>query len=284
MLFQSEDTKIQRYPIHMKEERQSRFAVLGVDAAWTVNNPSGIALIEKSNAMYRIVKVGRSYSEFLTSINNEGRPKGGVPNFEALISFCNTLGYDIRVVALDLPLSIDPIVGRRVCDNLISSYYGNKGASTHTPNSNSPGPLADQISQQLLKLGFYLAPVSGTKEKVFMEVYPHVSIIELFSLDYRFPYKVGKNKKYWPELSIDDRKCKSIEQLNKLKAYLIDWFENLDEFVPDLDINVKYRSWEMKGREDVLDAVIAALTGALYLEGRISSYGDDKGVIWVPKL
>lgn len=258
-------------------------AVLGVDAAWTVDNPSGLALIVKSNESYRIIKVGRSYSEFLDSVKNDARPRGIEPNFNELINHCYAQGYDVRAVALDLPLSSETIVGRRTCDNLISNHYGKKGAATHTPNSKSPGPISDHIFDQLSKLGYKLAIESGVNEKVFLEVYPHTSIIELLRLEYRLPYKVGKSKKYWPQLSIDDRKARSIEQLNKLKEYLNDWFENLDDFVPNLDMNLKYRSWELKGREDILDALIAALTGAFYLEGKIEGYGDDTGVIWVPK-
>ncbi len=39
-------------------------AVMGIDAAWTVTNPSGVALVEQSGARWRCVALSPSYSGF----------------------------------------------------------------------------------------------------------------------------------------------------------------------------------------------------------------------------
>jgi hypothetical protein len=43
--------------------------------------------------------------------------------------------------------------------------------------------------------------------------------------------------------------------------------------------SIKY----LKGYEDLLDAVLSALVGCNFLEEKAEPFGDQTGVIWVPK-
>lgn len=261
-------------------------AILGVDAAWTSKEPSGIALIQKESEKYRIVKLGRSYQEFTS--DQEGlaleRPKGTMPDFNALLLMCDRLGHKVNVVALDIPLSNEEINGRRLCDNEISRVYATRKASTHSPNVNRPGPISNNIRDQLSESGFKLALESGMLCPIFMEIYPHTAIIELFNLEERLKYKVSRRSKYWPQLSPEERIREIICNLNRLYQYLNSWFTNLDKHIMPMDSQKQYPIWEIKGQEDCLDALVSALTGGLYLEGKIKAYGDKTGVIWVPHV
>lgn len=256
--------------------------ILGVDAAWTAKEPSGTALIETAGEKYRIIKVGRSYQEFINGY--EDRPKGSVPDFQTLLAACNRQGYFVDAIALDIPLANGPIMGRRACDNAISSNYGGRGASTHSPSAERPGPISQDIHTQLTGLGYTLALKPGQQGPVFLEVYPHTVILELFKLKYRMPYKVSKRGRYWPELSAPEKIREAVLQLNRLLDYLRPWFTNIDEHIMPLDPSVSYTEWKLKGQEDLLDALLSGLAGAMYLQGKIVAYGDDTGVIWVPKV
>ncbi len=262
--------------------------VLGIDAAWTEHHPSGVALITRVKQGFRIVRLGRSYEEFLAErgfiLDKDEKPLGGLPAFKEIIKVASEQGRgEVQVIALDMPLSRGLITGRRACDNMISRIYGGRGASTHSPSRERPGSLSEDFRDTLVTLGFHLALEAGEK-KAFFEVYPHASLIEMFSLEYRLPYKVGHSLKYWPALSLEERRIKRVEMLNHLRSLLGTFLVNLDEFLAPLDPHGTYRIDKLKGYEDLLDALVSALTGGLYLEKRIQAHGDEDGFVWVPRL
>lgn len=251
--------------------------ILGVDAAWTAKEPSGVALLEVGAAEKpRLLKYARSYEEFLSETDWNLPAKGSEPDFDKLFEFCNSNGWDVNVIALDIPLSLKRITGRRVCDNLISKHYGKYNASTHSPNTDRPGPVSEKIFSRLS--GSFVW--EGKAEKAFIEVYPHVSIIELFGYKERLKYKVQKTDKYWPELKPEERRRNIVANLNELRcklAGLIDYVQ-----LPYLDAEKAYSKAFLKGYEDVLDALVCAITGFYYLNNQCIGYGDTDGSIWVP--
>src|SRR3954451_4393033 len=114
-----------------------RRSVLGIDAAWTEKHPSGVALVEETAAgPWRLVRVEASYEHFLAGASGaRGKPAGSRPDPQALLDTCEHLlgGRKPDLVAVDMPLSLDRIDGRRVSDNCISRVYGARKAGTHTP-------------------------------------------------------------------------------------------------------------------------------------------------------
>jgi hypothetical protein len=65
-------------------------AVLGIDAAWTLGEPSGVALLERVESRWRSVAVAPSYSSFLNlalgkPIDWRARQRGGKPDPGALL-------------------------------------------------------------------------------------------------------------------------------------------------------------------------------------------------------
>ncbi|MCE5256002.1 MAG: DUF429 domain-containing protein [Spirochaetaceae bacterium] len=254
--------------------------VLGIDSAWSIKNPSGIALLRiDSGNTPTFVKAGRSYDEFLRGkINWNGRPGMSV-DFERLLS---SLDRQIDVVALDIPLSPTLISGRREADQAISKAFGGRKASTHTPTKDRPGQLGLTIFNQLEKFGFTWA-CRWIPPRAFIEVYPHTAIIEAFGYKERFPYKVSKKRQYWPDAAPAQRNRNMIHNLNELRDRLSEAIQGMEDF-HRLQPTQDYPEWYLKGYEDLLDGLVCALTGYHYLTKDIKPYGDETGVIWVPIL
>lgn len=57
---------------------------------------------------------------------------------------------------------------------------------------------------------------------------------------------------------------------------------NIENWLPELNSNKTYLGWYLKAYEDMIDAVVSALTGLDYLKNNISGYGSLDGTIWVP--
>jgi len=260
--------------------------VLGIDAAWTVKNPSGVALLKwfpKSKP--ELVRAGRSYDEFCNIgkadwQNSIGDSKHNL-DFLKIIECCHE---KVDLVAFDMPLSPQKITGRRKADDVISREYGNRKVSTHSPSSNRPGDISNNIFKLLTENGFSWA-CGHIKTPAFIEVFPHVAIIELFDYDKRFPYKVQKRAKYWPKDSCEERSRKIICKLNELRNKIASEATGIEQFLPQLEPTKYYSIKFLKGYEDLLDAVLCALVGCNFLEGKAEPKPPDDltGVIWVPK-
>ncbi|MFZ3059009.1 MAG: DUF429 domain-containing protein [Candidatus Methanoperedens sp.] len=255
--------------------------ILGVDAAWSDKNPSGVALLKWShNSVPELIKAGRSYDEFCDSekIVWQNRVNGSIPKFSNIIKCCPR----VDLVALDIPLSPSPITHRRKADQDISHEYGKKKASTHSPSPERPGVIAINIFKQLIELDFTWA-TDYMQTPAFIEVYPHVAIIELFGCEERFQYKVQKKAKYWPGDSPEKRSRKIICNLNELRNKIASVVTGIEQFLPQLEPTNYYSIKCLKGYEDLLDAVLSALVGCNFLEEKAEPFGDQTGVIWVPK-
>jgi hypothetical protein len=255
--------------------------ILGIDAAWTAHHPSGLALIQADDEALSLIAVARSYEEFL-----KGKPcpikalSGTMPDFSTILEKCCGLGMDVDLLALDIPLSPEPIISRRESDSQISIMYGSRGASTHTPNPSRPGAISMSIYQQLVGLGYKWNGVPPLKS--FIEVYPHTAIIELFKYEYRLPYKVQNRAKYWKKTTPDNQKMNITAMLNELREKIISRIPNASDIIKEATPNMD--NTELKGFEDCLDAIICALTGFEYIYYRVEKYGDEKSCIWVPRV
>ena len=261
--------------------------IVGVDAAWTAHNPSGISLLHyAAGKPLRVVKLARSYHEFLAHDTPvwEEKPVPSLPLLTEVLQHCRARGYDVSVVALDIPLAPQAVRGYREADRALTRAYSRRGAPVHSPTSERPGMISDLIYQQLTRAGFQWA---GAQVVVcrpsFIEVYPHAAIIELFGYDYRLPYKVQKRGQYWKKDPPEVRYRKSIEKLQELKQHL-ERFVTLAAEVsfPVLHPDQHYSLSFLKGYEDVLDSLVSALAGYAYQIGKAMAYGNEEGAIWVP--
>lgn len=253
--------------------------ILGVDAAWTYTNPTGIALVQADATELSAVFVARSYAEFLAGRRDWSvSPKGTPPDFKAILEKCKSKGISVDLVALDIPLSPKPITTRRESDIQISRLYGGRGAATHSPTPQRPGVVSEIIFSQLMQQGYHWNGDSSVHS--FIEVYPHTAILELFGYSYRLAYKVQNRAKYWRELSSQQQMINVIKNMNELRQKIIEKIPNVSVKLPEAKIDMDIVT--LKSIEDALDALICALTGFSYMQGKVKRYGDDTSGIWVP--
>ena len=94
--------------------------ILGIDAAWTQRQPSGVALAVDDGTGWRLVAAEASYDHFISTARGDrphGDPIGTLPNAHALIEAATLLaGQAPDLVAIDMPLSRKPITARRCAD------------------------------------------------------------------------------------------------------------------------------------------------------------------------
>ena len=174
--------------------------VLGIDAAWTIKEPSGIALIARATEGWRLLAAASSYQAFISASLETKRHRGSVPDPGLLLEAAAAkAGRPPNLVTVDMPMSLQPISGRRASDSAVSRAYGAMHASTHTPSLVRPGKISDDLRQGFLEIGYPLA-TSRLEGRALAEVHPHPALIELANAKKRLPYKASKIAKYWPDL------------------------------------------------------------------------------------
>lgn len=268
--------------MELEKKKMKRF-VLGIDAAWSDRNPSGICLLSLDGDRVELERIGASFEQFeKNAFSFEKKPNGQCLDIGRLLSICNE---NVELIAIDMPISNGYITGRRSCDNEIAKAYGARGASTHSPTKNMPGLIALNIMNEAKKEGFVLEQsTKPLRSKTIFEVYPHTAIIEYFNLSYRLAYKVGKRSSYkeWVNLTKEEKTMKLVDNLNFLLKGLSSRILNLHDFIKPISATINYKLWQLKAYEDCIDAVLCALVGVDHLTGKTKGYGDSEGSIWVP--
>ena len=263
--------------------------VLGIDAAWTAHQPSGIALVQNTATGWRSLAVAPSYKAFIGLASGQAwdpqqKATGSRPDPAALLQASKQLsGAEVSCVSVDMPLATSPITSRRAADTAISSRFGSKGCAVHSPSAERPGAIADQLRADFAALGVILQTNSkGHTAPALIECYPHVALLALLKRDYRVPYKVSRSGKYWKaeKLTRSERIERLLEQFQKIKAGLDQHIRGIPVFIPAPSEVTTLAS--LKPVEDRLDGLICAWIGIEHLEGRTVGLGDDTAAIWVP--
>jgi predicted RNase H-like nuclease len=258
-------------------------AVLGIDAAWTLTQPSGVAVaVEKANA-WHVIAAECSYQRFharAAGQPKEARPSGSLPDASALLASASVLcSRPIDLVAIDMPLAHLPIVGRRVSDDAVSVAYGARQCGTHSPST-----LRPSVISYALRNGFEQAGYSLRTEQIaspgLIEVYPHPALVELSGTTRRLPYKVSKARSYWPDVTPPERRARLYRQWGEIVALLKCQMVGVAAALPPLEPNAS--GWQVKAYEDALDAVVCAWVAISCLEGCAVPYGDANSAIWIP--
>ena len=271
-------------------------AILGIDAAWSENNPSGVALIrQRREGDYAYIAAAPSCQSFIQFANGEdvdwsAKPAGGhIQPSELLAAIAARWpDTDVQVISVDIPVANQRVCRRRFCDATISKKFGAAWAGTHSPTKSRPGAVSDDLMGELKKLGYELvtcAPDQADHEvsdKATIEVYPHPAIVRLLNLEFRLEYKVDNSNKFWPGQSLAKRRKRLSANLSRLRTGLATRISGIPEDCIPTDAFVESRS-SLKRFEDTLDALVCAWIGSCYLEGRAECYGDANAAIWVPQ-
>ena len=274
--------------------------LLGIDAAWTATNPTGLALLRPEGDRPRLLRIARSYDE-AAALGEGQAPDWLAPvkvGPDALPDVLASWG-PVALAAVDMPLARSPITGRRPADTAVSSAYGARKAAVHSPSAERPGAVGVQLHKALEQAGLSLlttlttlttsesASASPAPEgQWFFETYPHAAIIELLKLSRRLPYKVGKRSSFWPYAPAETRWRWAAVQLDVLRAGLDQVIEGVAAAVPSaqelLGAIEKRRGPLLKGVEDALDAVVCAWVAHELQAGRTQAFGDADGAILLP--
>ena len=256
--------------------------VLGIDAAWTNKNPSGVALAARRNNKWSLEAVADSYESFYCppkDSNESLRPSGSELDVDKILQTAREIaGKEIDLIAIDMPLAFSKITGRRSADNEVSKKFGAMKCSAHSPSEIRPGSISDRIREQFSERGYPLQ-VQKNRQRGVIEIYPHTALLKLMIAPQRLPYKYAKIAKYWPEFSVAKRKELLIEQWRDIVRKLEDEIGNSRKYL--MLPSVTARGWEFKSFEDRLDAVVSVWMGIQYLEGNASPLGDEDAAIWI---
>ncbi|WP_064713457.1 DUF429 domain-containing protein [Rhizobium bangladeshense] len=258
--------------------------ILGIDAAWTATQPSGVALVSSEAGRWRVTFAGSSYGHLIDRAARRVpslRLSGSIADAAGVLAAAAQIaGAPIDLVAVDMPLSLKAIAGRRVSDDLVSKAYGARHCSTHTPSAIRPGRISDDMRAGFEECGFKLL----TKDLAvpgLLEVYPHPALVELTGAARRLPYKVGKIRDYWPTESSAGRRTRLVETWRTIVESLEGWLPGLDDVLPLPQFDAP--TWQMKAFEDMLDAVICAWVGICAFERTAVPFGDETSAIWIPQ-
>jgi predicted RNase H-like nuclease len=237
---------------------------VGVDLAWGVRNPTGVAVIDSHG---RLAHVGafRDDADVLAAL----RPY--------VQGDC--------LVAFDAPLVVTNRTGSRPAETAFNRDFRRFEAGAHPANTGKPefanGPRGARLAQTV---GLDMDPRSSAARRA-IEVYPHPATVALFRLPRTLKYKAKPGR--------------SLDQLKSELLLLMDGIEGLAHASVPLQVAgpdwaglrrqvlTAQRKSDLRRAEDPIDAVVCAYV-ALYAERRpdgVTIYGDfATGYIVTPSL
>jgi predicted RNase H-like nuclease len=264
--------------------------VLGIDTAWTATEPSGVALLAGDGLGWRCLAVAPCYEAFVALADRnavdwtQSRFHGSLPDVHTLLGASQVLaGAPVDLVALDMPIANAPFSCRRVADNAISTVFGGRGCSAHSPSAVRPGEIGANLTRQLHDAGYRLVTNSDSAPPVrgFIEVYPHPALLTLMNATYRVPYKVQKSRRFWPQQSGRERIVSLLDEFRRIDAALRRHIDGIPQFLPAAEAVPSLSA--LKRYEDALDALVCGWVAVEFLRGHARAYGDGTAAIWVPE-
>jgi predicted RNase H-like nuclease len=267
--------------------------ILAIDAAWTVTEPSGIALLRGMERDWTCVGLAPSQAQFQgladrTPVDWSAKPTGHGLLASELVDAAQVLldGAAVDVVTIDMPISTAEISGRREADSAVSKEFGASGCGTHSPNAVRPGAISGVLRDQFAEFGLPIATSAtptGTSPAL-VEVYPHPALLVLMNAVYRVPYKIAKVARYWPTLSPSERRRKVVQTWHEIYAALAVTISGAELPLPGVDAVGLLGNAGLKRYEDALDALVCGWIGIAYLQRRCVPYGDATAAIWTPPI
>ncbi len=237
---------------------------VGVDLAWGVRNPTGVAVIDSHG---RLVQVGavRDDADVLAAV----RP----------------YVQDDCLVAFDAPLVVTNRTGQRPAETAFNRDFRRFEAGAHPVNTGKPefadGPRAARLARTL---GLDMDPRSSAARRA-IEVYPHSATVALFRLPRTLKYKAKPGR--------------GLDQLKSELLLLMDGIEGLAHAPVPLQVAgpewaglrrqvlTAQRKSDLRRAEDPIDAVVCAYVAlyAVRCPDDVTIYGDSAtGCIVTPTL
>jgi predicted RNase H-like nuclease len=213
-------------------------------------------------------------------------PSDGPPDVRRLLAAAARLGRGgVDVVAVDMPMALAPIAGRRRADNQVAAAFGRAGAGVHSPTPARPGSHGKRLTDAFLAAGFSLA-VAGRPASpgALLEVFPLAALVRLMRLSERPAYKSSRTTRYWPGVPHAERVARLLANRRRITRAVQAEVADLADCLPVPRRSPGLSFARLKAHEDMLDAVIAAWVGARYLAGSAEPFGDHDAAIWLPTV
>ncbi len=260
-------------------------AVLGIDAAWTANEPSGVALLVKRSMRWHCLRLAPSYAAFCDNDFSWDAPvRGGIPDVKQLLGICSALignKGNLKVVAVDMPLANRPIIGRRAADDIVSRQFGARKCAVHSPTIVRPGMVGAELHSNFIRSGFSLDVDNSRPSQALLEVYPHVALLSLMNATERLPYKASKTLTYWGKAcAIEERKRRLLVQWADILKRLRKNVDGIELPLPSEPGQLSFQ--HLKRYEDAIDALVCAWMATRYLANDALPLGDGSAAIWIP--
>jgi predicted RNase H-like nuclease/ppGpp synthetase/RelA/SpoT-type nucleotidyltranferase len=233
---------------------------VGIDLAWGLNRPTGIAVLDESGALLHV---------------------SAVRTDEEIVQTVDTHAEGPCVVGIDAPLVVVNPTGSRPAEQALAKDFRKYEAGPH-PSNTGKAEFADGTRGGRLcaLLGLDLDPTSSAERRA-IEVFPHPATIVLFDLDRTLKYK--------------QKQGRDLELLRRELLRLIDHVTALvDTSTGDgrwaalrADVVAATQKSQLRVVEDQVDAVVCAYI-ALFADrwpDRTTTYGDlATGYIVTPSL
>ena len=223
---------------------ESRTHYVGIDLAWSPDNPSGVAVLDE-NA--RLIKY--RYAESPEAV------------FEV------TARYPDAVIGVDAPLMITNADGHRPNERAFLKTFARYGLGLHAANTTLfekrfPRYAGFTLYERLKSFGF------DFKNGNLFEVYPHASILTLFNDGRVLRYKASAPKA--------DR----ITALKRLQTALFEVISVPNEMRTAIE---SLKGKKLKAEEDFLDSLVCAYTLLHCARHTCCRFGDnDNGLLITP--
>ena len=241
---------------------------IGVDLAWGVRQPTGLAVLDDSGRLLHV---------------------SAVRTDEEIVAVLERYTEGACLVAFDAPLIVRNATGNRPGEAALNKDFARFDAGAHPANTGKP-EFADTPRGARVAglLGLDMNPRSG-RERRAIEVYPHPATVALFRLGRTLKYK--------------NKPGRDLERLRGELLVLMGLLEGLSAGEPAMTLagpgctdawpglrrQVQHatRKSELRVVEDQVDAVVCAYV-ALFAESRpedVTTYGDfESGYVVTPTL
>jgi len=264
-------------------------SVLAIDAAWTISEPSGVALLRQDDDLsWECVALAPSYAAFHRLAQGDevdwstNRFEGDTPNPRTLINSAQRILGEDRpsIVTIDMPVATVQVIGRRAADDAISREFGGRKCAAHSPSPERPGTIGENLTLDFGSVGYEVATTRTTcgSWNRLVEVYPHPALLALLNVESRFAYKVSKSIKFWPNTGLDERIAKLLDAFCSIRNALEQEIKGIDLQLPETASTLA----GLKRYEDALDALVCGWVGIRYINRQARAAGDDTAAIWLP--
>jgi predicted RNase H-like nuclease len=233
--------------------------ILGIDLAWGASrghklaNETGVVAIEDDG---RIVDAGW---------------QRGIEN---VIAWMNEHGSGDVWGMIDAPLVIPNAEGQRLCENEVGRCYGANKVSANSTNRGSLCKEGEQLCEQLKAHGWHyndgrLGP--KTNGRILYEVYPYTFLVGVEELEYKERPVYKRKPKGMKSGEFYRKRARTfselVQKLNDLKFNEVGIDLSSNKQTNELfDMSEALKKSDYKHKEDLLDAVICAWTGLLWLK------------------